>query len=107
MGQRIDKNRKPQLPRPIFFMMAVVVSAAAAGCGGIVGPLTSAPPPATVQSLTAADVTALTQAAAQDADANTMVIAVVDRSGNVLGVYRKPSAPSLAAGNFSVQVDAN
>jgi uncharacterized protein GlcG (DUF336 family) len=107
MGQLINKNRKPQLPRPIFFMMAVVVSAAAAGCGGIVGPLTSAPPPATVQSLTAADVTALTQAAAQAADANTMVIAVVDRSGNVLGVYRKPSAPSLAAGNFSAQVDSN
>jgi uncharacterized protein GlcG (DUF336 family) len=107
MGQLIDKNRKPQLPRPIFFMMAVAVSAAAAGCGGIVGALTSAPPPATVQSLTAADVTALTQAAAQAADANTMVIAVVDRSGNVLSVYRKPSAPSLAAGNFSAQVDAN
>jgi uncharacterized protein GlcG (DUF336 family) len=107
MGQLINKNRKPQLPRPIFFMMAVAVSAAAAGCGGVVGALTSAPPPAAVQSLTAADVTALTQAAAQAADSNTMVIAVVDRSGNVLGVHRKPSAPSLAAGNFSAQVDAN
>jgi uncharacterized protein GlcG (DUF336 family) len=52
-------------------------------------------------------VTALVQTAAQAADPNTMVIAVVDRSGNILGVYRKPSAPALAAGNFGVQVDAN
>jgi uncharacterized protein GlcG (DUF336 family) len=36
-----------------------------------------------------------------------MVIAVVDRSGNILGVYRKPAAPALAAGNFGAQVDAN
>jgi uncharacterized protein GlcG (DUF336 family) len=107
MGQLINERRKPQLRRRILFMMALVVSAAAAGCGGIVGHLTSAPPPATVQSLTAADITALTQTAAQADDANTMVIGVVDRSGNVLGVFRKPSAPSLAAGNFSAQVDAN
>ena len=60
-----------------------------------------------MQSLTAADVTALVQAAAQAADPNTMVIAVVDRAGNVLGVYRKPSAPTLATGNFSAQVDVN
>ena len=69
--------------------------------------MTSVTPPATVQSLTAADVTALVQAAAQAADPNTMVIAVVDRAGNVLGVYRKPSAPTLATGNFSAQVDVN
>jgi len=31
----------------------------------------------------------------------------VDRSGKILGVYRKPSAPALATGNFSVQVDTN
>jgi uncharacterized protein GlcG (DUF336 family) len=57
--------------------------------------------------LTAADVTALTQTAAQAADPNTMVIAVVDRAGNILGVYRKPSAPALAVGNFGAQVDVN
>jgi len=84
-----------------------VLASTIAGCGGVVGPLTSATPPVTVQSLTAADVTALVQAAAQAADPNTMVIAVVDRSGNILGVYRKPSAPTLATGNFSAQVDVN
>jgi uncharacterized protein GlcG (DUF336 family) len=86
---------------------AVAVAAFVAGCGGVTGTLTSAPPPASVQSLSAADVTALVQTAAQAADPNTMVIAVVDRAGNILGVYRKPSAPALAAGNFGAQVDSN
>jgi uncharacterized protein GlcG (DUF336 family) len=91
----------------IFLGFAKVLAAMVAGCGGVVGPLTSLTPPATVQNLTAADVTGLVQAAAQAADPNTMVIAVVDRAGNVLGVYRKPSAPTLATGNFSAQVDIN
>ena len=107
MGQFTYENKKSQLARRICCNFALAISVAAAGCGGLVGPLTSAPPPATVQSLTAADVTTLTQTAAQAADPNTMVIAVVDRSGNVLGVYRKPSAPSLAMGNFGAQVDVN
>lgn len=107
MGQLAYENRMSQIPREIILNCVLVVSALAAGCGGVVGSLTSATTPATVQSLAAADVTAFTQAAAQAADPNTMVIAVVDRSGNVLGVYRKPSAPSLATGNFSAQVDAN
>ena len=58
-------------------------------------------------NLSAADVTTLVQAAAQAADPNTMVIAVVDRAGRVLGVYRKPAAPTLATGNFGAQVDAS
>jgi len=93
--------------RGMFFGLAATLAAAITGCGGVVGQLTSAPPPATVQSLTAPDVTALVQAAAQAADPNSMVIAVVDRSGNILGVYRKPSAPSQTTGNFGAQVDTN
>lgn len=89
------------------FALALALCVAIAGCGGLVGRLTSSPPPATVPILTAADVTALVQVAAQAADSNTMVIAVVDRSGNILGVYRKPSAPALATGNFNAQVDTN
>ncbi|MGH6683310.1 MAG: hypothetical protein ACRECA_05205, partial [Pseudolabrys sp.] len=55
----------------------------------------------------AADVSSIVQAAAEAADPNTMVIAVVDRAGRVLGVYRKPAAPTLATGNFGAQVDTN
>jgi len=71
-----------------------------------VGALKSVTPPPSA-SLTAADVTTLVQTAAQAADPNTMVIAVVDRGGNILAVYRKPSAPALATGNFGAQVDTN
>ena len=75
-------------------------------CGGVAGSLTSFPPPP-VTNLSAADVSALVQAAAQAADPNTMVIAVVDRAGRVLGVYHKPAAPTLVAGNFGALVDAS
>jgi len=57
--------------------------------------------------LTAADVTAVVQAAARAVDPTTMVIAVTDRGGNVLGVFRKPNAPLTVIGNFSVPVNAN
>src|SRR5579863_5150501 len=107
MGLRHRKITRSKSAGRTFFGFAIVLSAGISGCGGVVGALTSAPPPASVQSLTGADVTALVQTAAQAADPNTMVIAVVDRSGNILGVYRKPSAPALATGNFSAQVDAN
>jgi uncharacterized protein GlcG (DUF336 family) len=36
-----------------------------------------------------------------------LVIAVTDRQGNILAVYRKLGAPALAMGNFSQMVDAN
>ena len=107
MGQLTEEIHNYRISRSIFFGFWVVLAAMITSCGGVVGSLTSAPPPPTVQSLTAADVSALVQAAAQAADPNTMVIAVVDRSGSILGVYRKPSAPALVTGNFSAQVDAN
>jgi uncharacterized protein GlcG (DUF336 family) len=46
--------------------------------------------------LTAADVTSIVQAAAASANDETMVIAVVDRQGDVLAVYQKPSAPAMS-----------
>ena len=107
MGLFINKITTHKNFRGLFFGVAVALALNGAGCGGVTGALTSAPPPATVQSLTAADVSSLVQAAAQAADPNTMVIAVVDRAGNILGVYRKPSAPTLAAGNFGALVDVN
>ena len=107
MGQLNEEIHNHRLLRSIFFGLGVALAATITGCGGVVGSLTSAPPPPAVQGLTAADVTALVEAAAQAADPNTMVIAVVDRSGNILGVYRKPSAPALATGNFGAQVDVN
>jgi uncharacterized protein GlcG (DUF336 family) len=105
MGPLQSEDLQQKYFRGIFFALAFVLATGPAGCGGVVGSLTSAAPPSLAANLTAADVTTLTQTAAQAADPNTMVIAVVDRAGRVLGVYRKPSAPALATGNFGAQVD--
>ncbi|MFQ5960391.1 MAG: hypothetical protein ACE5MG_03270, partial [Candidatus Methylomirabilales bacterium] len=57
--------------------------------------------------LSAGDVSAVIQAAAEAIDATTMVIAVTDREGNILGVFNKPDAPGLVVGNFGELVNAN
>ena len=57
--------------------------------------------------LTAADVTAVVQAAAGSSDATTMVIAVTDREGQILAVFRKADAPVQVIGNFGASVNAN
>jgi uncharacterized protein GlcG (DUF336 family) len=62
---------------------------------------------ATNPCLTVADVTNVTAVAARAIGRDTMVIAVVDRGGNVLGVFRKAGAPAQVVGNFGVLVDAN
>lgn len=78
-----------------------------AGCGGgsnsVVPP---APPAPSVQPLQITDVQKIIQAAVNSTNVD-MVVAVVDRAGFVLGVYRTQNAPTAAAGNFSANVDAN
>ena len=69
------------------------------GGGSGSGSVTPPPPPAT-QTLTAADVTMIVQAAATAAQSDDMVIAVVDRLGRVLAVYKGMSAPAMLPGNF-------
>ncbi len=91
----------------IFFAGIFALFVCTAGCGGVVGNLRSVTPPSPTPNLTNTDVMALVQAAAQAADPTTMVIAVVDRAGNILAVYQKPAAPALATGNFGVQVDTS
>ena len=60
------------------------------------------PPP----TLTAADVQTVVQQAAAAVNA-PMVIAVADRQGNILAIFRKPGAPFTAAANFGMQADSN
>jgi len=106
MASSTAEIARRKLSQRIFFVFPLAITIFLAACGGVTGQLTTFTPPPPV-NLTAADVTALIQAAAQAADPNTMVIAVVDRAGRVLGVYRKPSAPTLATGNFGALVDVN
>ena len=78
-----------------------------AGCGGGTGSVvTPTPPSPSVQPLQIADVQKIVQAAVNSANVD-MVVAVVDRAGFVLGVFRTQNAPSTGVGNFSASVDAN
>jgi uncharacterized protein GlcG (DUF336 family) len=76
------------------------------GCGG--GSSTPVSPPviAPVQALQAADVQTIVQAAVNSVNLD-MVVAVVDRAGFVLGVFRTQNAPSTAIGNFGQVQNAN
>ena len=101
---------KPRALRAARSALALLVAAATGilpSCGGGGSP-TPPPPPvlAAFQPLTAAEVTAMVNRAAGVANV-PMVIAVVDRSGNILAVFRKTGAPATAVGNFGRVVDAN
>ena len=48
------------------------------------------------QTLTAADVTAVITVAAEALNDNTLAVAVVDRRGAILGVYRRPGTTTFA-----------
>lgn len=56
--------------------------------------------------LTAADVQAIVQNAAQ-AVATPVAIAVTDRGGNILGIYVKPGTPATSAGDFGATVNTS
>lgn len=104
----LAKKRKT-LAAGIILALVVCVSLVILmiGCGG--GSVNAVPPvtPSPQIILNSADVDKIVQAAALSAAPATMVIAIVDRPGNVLAVYRKPSAATTLTGNFGDGVDAN
>src|ERR1700736_2943832 len=83
----------PSLALTIAYCLAL------SACGGGGSAPTTPPPPAT-ETLTQADVQMLVQAAATAADSDSMAIAVVDRLGRILAVYKGPTAPATLPGNF-------
>lgn len=113
--RQIESRRAYQQKRRVVgfaMVLALILSVALAfllmGCGTATPASSggSTPTPA-VAALSTADVQSIVQAAAEAADVNSMVIAVVDRGGNVLAVYRKPGAGATATGNFGTTVDVN
>jgi uncharacterized protein GlcG (DUF336 family) len=77
------------------------------GCGGGSSPVVTTPPPVTtVTPLQVSDVQNIVQAAVNSANVD-MVVAVVDRAGFVLAVFRTQNAPTMAVGNFGVPQNAN
>lgn len=108
-SHRALDRRKKMLVLGVALMLGLAGALALllVGCGGGGGAILPPPPTPAFQPLTHAEVTQIVTAAAAAASADTMVIAVVDRQGKVLGVFRKPNAPSLVMGNFSIMEDAN
>ncbi|MGA2511209.1 MAG: heme-binding protein [Candidatus Acidiferrales bacterium] len=88
--------------------LAAALTTCLCACGGGSGvvsdPAAPPPPPPTPQFLSQSDVTAVVQAAATAAQSDTMAIAVVDRMGVILAVYKGSSAPALVTGNFGAMV---
>jgi uncharacterized protein GlcG (DUF336 family) len=77
-------------------------------CGGGSGSSASnsPDPPAALTPLSIADVTTVVQNAVTSVAA-PMVVAVVDRGGNILAVFGTPGAPTTAIGNFGQVVPAD
>jgi len=76
------------------------------GCGGGSNAPVVPPPIPAVQALQVADVQKIVTAAANSVNAD-MVVAVVDRAGFVLGVFRTQNAPATSIGNFGQMQNAN
>src|SRR5580692_1670175 len=57
-------------------------------------------------TLSASDVEKVVEHAAESVNV-PMVIAVTDRQGDILAVYRKPGAPATTAANFGIQAGTN
>jgi len=103
----LEQRRKTLLLGILLTLgLAGVLALLLVGCGG--GSSTQPPPPpvAAVQPLQIADVQNIVQAAVNSVNVD-MVVAVVDRAGFVLGVFRTQNAPATAVGNFGQVLDAN
>ena len=76
------------------------------GCGGGSSAPVVPPPVPAVQALQVGDVQKIVTATINSVDAD-MVVAIVDRAGFVLGVFRTQNAPAAAIGNFGQTQNAN
>jgi uncharacterized protein GlcG (DUF336 family) len=85
--------------------MGLLLLSLSLSCGGG-SSVATVPPPAAATPLTSADVQQIVQDAAQSADA-PLVIAVADRAGKILAVFRNATAPVTSTGNFGATVDSN
>jgi uncharacterized protein GlcG (DUF336 family) len=118
-GSRTAENYRPRpiLPRAFSICLAGVL--VLAGCGGSgtdpsnspapPGTVFPSPPPGPDAVLTMSDVQNIVQAAAASVNDDTMIIAVSDRQGDVLAVFRKPNAPTTTSlgANYTATVNAN
>jgi len=100
------QKRMPAMGIGFALGVAGVLAMYVNGCGGGSTPPVSAPPVPAVQPLQASDVQNIVQAAVNSVNVD-MVVAVVDRAGFVLGLFRTRNAPATAVGNFGQTQNAN
>src|SRR5690348_7256350 len=107
-SQQVLRSRRKMLVVGVFVTLGIsgVLAFLLLGCGGGVSAPVSPPPPPIVQPLQASDVQNIVQAAVNSVNVD-MVVAVVDRAGFVLGVFRTQNGPATATGNFGQTQDAN
>ena len=107
-ARRALEQRKKTLALGILLALGVagVLALLLVGCGGGNATPIAPPPVASVQALQVADVQKIVQAAVNSANVD-MVVAVVDRAGFVLGVFRTQNAPATSVGNFGQTFGAN
>src|SRR5690242_774108 len=107
-SQQALRSQRKVLVAGIFLALGIagVLTLLIWGCAGGSTTLVSPPPPPIVQPLQASDVQSIVQAAVNSVNVD-MVVAVVDRAGFVLGVFRTQNAPASATGNFGQTLDAN
>src|SRR5512133_3459962 len=101
--ERMAKHRLPVIAGAALLLMMTL----ATSCGSPQTPTTAqiaAPSTTPPAALTLADVQSVVQSAAQSVYA-AITIAVTDRSGNVLAVFRKTGSPLTSTGNFGTAVD--
>jgi uncharacterized protein GlcG (DUF336 family) len=102
------QQRQKTLALCVLLALAIAGALAAllGGCGGGTSTPVSPAVVTAVQPLQVADVRSITQAAVNSANVD-MVVAIVDRAGFVLGVFRTQNAPSNAVANFGQSLDAH
>jgi uncharacterized protein GlcG (DUF336 family) len=107
-SRRALKQRQKMLALGIFLTLGIAGALAMLliGCGGGSNTVVVPPPPVSVQALQAADVQNIVTAAVNSVNVD-MVVAVVDRAGFVLGVFRTQNAPATTIGNFGQAQNAN
>jgi len=107
-SRRAWQQRKKTLILGIFLALGIAGALAILliGCGGGSSAPVAPPPIPAVQALQVADVRNIVQAALNSVNVD-MVVAVVDRAGFVLGLFRTQNAPATATGNFTQVQNAN
>ena len=107
-ARQVLQQRKKILALGVVVALGIAAALALLliGCGGGSSAPVSPPPVPAVQPLQAADVQNIVQAAVNSVNVD-MVVAVVDRAGFVLGVFRTQNASSTAIGNFGLAQNAN